>query len=224
MVTAATANGQSICDIPEEDLHACMSGVDPVIECSAMVKFLSQDQVKCLHDYYKDNYQPSMLRLHPGVVDHVLHDKRPFWECMKLCLEGALFSECLLIWQDLRAQETSSLRRSNFRPREMAGGKAVVVVFVAVMVAATTANGLSVCNIPAEDLHSCESAVATANPMNPTDQCCAVVKGLNADQVKCLCDYKTTEPSVLWLAGVDPARAMKLPGLCSGSSDQFNCS
>jgi len=107
----------------------------------------------------------------------------------------------------------------------MAGGKvAVSVLFAVVMVAATTVNGLSICNIPEDDLHSCKPAVDTTNPIDPTDQCCTVVKGLTAEQVKCLCDYKTTEPSVLWLGGVDPARAMELPGLCNGTSDQFNCS
>ncbi|XP_021762705.1 putative lipid-transfer protein DIR1 [Chenopodium quinoa] len=94
------------------------------------------------------------------------------------------------------------------------------VLFLAMMVAISGAcNGA--CNLNVQDLMTCKPAVATSNPTSPSPACCNMVKGLNADDIQCLCNYKNNQPSLLRAFGVDPNRCTQLPAMCNLSP--INC-
>ncbi|KNA05451.1 hypothetical protein SOVF_190250 [Spinacia oleracea] len=70
------------------------------------------------------------------------------------------------------------------------------------------------CKLNVSDLMTCKAAVSLSNPTSPSAACCAIIKGLNADDIQCLCTYKTNQGGMLRAFGVDPNRCTELPASC----------
>ncbi|XWS22214.1 hypothetical protein CRYUN_Cryun29cG0015100 [Craigia yunnanensis] len=89
-------------------------------------------------------------------------------------------------------------------------GKSLAFIATVVMVLAiSTTDAQSICNMPASGLMACKPAVTPPNPPPPTSTCCSA---LSLADMRCLCSYKKS--SLLPSLGIDPNLAMQLPSLC----------
>ena len=81
------------------------------------------------------------------------------------------------------------------------------------------ANGQSICNMPPNGLKACLPSVSGDNPVDPPyPACCAA---LAVADLKCFCRYKNS--GMLSIYGIDPNKAMALPGKCKVGDSSWHC-
>ncbi|KAL8509843.1 hypothetical protein ACS0TY_016895 [Phlomoides rotata] len=88
-------------------------------------------------------------------------------------------------------------------------GVSLVLLLICTVVIATV-NGegdASVCNVKVSELVECLPAITGKSPPPPTKGCCSV---MGRADLQCFCNYKSQFAKY----GVDPAKAMLLPGKC----------
>lgn len=112
----------------------------------------------------------------------------------------------------IEIKQRESKKQIHLQRKNMAITK--VAVFLVMMVAIWGACH-GACNLNVQDLMTCKSAVSTSNPTDPSPGCCNMVKSLSAEDIQCLCDYKTNKAYLLRSFGVDPERCTELPALCN---------
>ncbi|CAM8887327.1 hypothetical protein QQ045_026619 [Rhodiola kirilowii] len=83
-----------------------------------------------------------------------------------------------------------------------------LVVALAVVAAAYVAKA-QICNMKAEGMMACKTAVTPPNPSPPTEACCTA---LSHGDMACLCGYKHSP--MLTALGINSDLAMELPDKC----------
>ncbi|GLJ35930.1 hypothetical protein SUGI_0720940 [Cryptomeria japonica] len=85
-----------------------------------------------------------------------------------------------------------------------------LIVLVLASVTVVVRSAFMICDINADDLKPCQSAV-TQPPEKPKDSCCNVLKTAN---LTCFCEFGRNNPTLLSLMGIDPDLARALPAKC----------